>query len=244
MTGKKGWAVGSVMAIALAAATPALAYILPAEAILSKVGAHRAELYIDTLVVQGTRTRGAETSKVWWAFQSGKGHRLQVQGASGTAVTLTLSERRWHFTLGGAAGAPTRVRGDLFQDLLFPKAADPGAKRGMALLSRYGIDADQVALSRQDGRIAYVIGAKPWEGTKPQLWIDKELKVPVRLVSVDAKTNVVEDLRLSGYGSELVDQWFPRRIERWENGALVEVTELSAIEVNPAFDRDLLAPPP
>ncbi|MCB9648497.1 MAG: hypothetical protein H6730_18140 [Deltaproteobacteria bacterium] len=241
MTGKKGWAAASVTAIALATASPGLAYILPTDAILSKVGAHRSELSIDTVVVQGTRTRGDQTSKVWWAFKTGKGHRLQVQDASGTAVTLTVGDRRWSFTLGGAAGSPSRIKSDLFQDLLFPKSADPGGKRGETFLGKNGIDGSEVSLSRQDGHIAYVIGAKPWETSKPQLWIDKELRVPLRLITVNG--NVVEELRLLGYGSELVDQWFPRRIERWENGALVEVTEISAIEVNAALDKDLLAPP-
>ena len=243
MTGKKRWAAGGVMAVALALGAPALAYILPADAILSKVGAHRAELSIDALLVEGTRTRGDQTRKVWWAFRTGKGHRLQVQGPDGTQVTLTVGDRTWQFALGAGGATPTRIKSDLFQDLLFPRSADPGGKRGEAFLGRNGIDASVVALSRHDGRIAYVIGAKPWEGNKPQLWIDKELKVPLRLVTVNAATNVVEELRLSGFGGELVDQWFPRRIERWENGALVEVTEVSAIEVNPELDKDLLAPP-
>ena len=124
---------------------------------------------------------------------------------------------------------------------MLPRGKDPGAKRSLAFLKRHGIDESVVSLARFDDRVAFVIGAKPWETNKPQLWIDKELRVPLRLVTVNG--NVVEELRLLGYGSELVDQWFPRRIERWENGGLVEVTEISAIEVNAALDKDLLAPP-
>ena len=243
MAGKKRWLSAGVIAIALAFAGSAYAYILPADAILSKVATHRSGLGIKTLTVEGVRKQGELTSPVWHGVRTGKAYRVQTAKNGRTQVDLTIGERRWSFVLGSAAGSPQRVNDDLILQFVLPKGRDPGGKRGLKFLARHKVDDETVSLSRLDSRICYVIGAKPWETNKPQLWIDKELNVPVRLVTIDKQTNVIREQRLIGFGGELVDQWFPRRIEYLENGKVVDSLEFSSIEVNPPLDNDLFAPP-
>lgn len=243
MAGKKPWVAAGVIALAGAIAAPAAAYIVPADVILSRIAKHRKKLGIDTLTVEGTHTRN-QTKADWWAgLRRGRAFRSQVKSGDNTEVKLLVGDRRWTFNLGAAPSAPKKVSDDLMLTFLFPKSADPGGRRGSAFLKRHGIDDDTVSMGRFDGRVAYIIGAKPWEATKPQLWVDQQLLVPVRLVRVDKATNVVHEQRLMGFGGEMVDQWFPRRIERLENGKVVERFSVRRLAVNPSIDKDLLSAP-
>ncbi len=97
-------------------------------------------------------------------------------------------------------------------------------------------------MARQDGRPAFVIGAKPWEAEKPQLWIDKALRVPVRVVQRDPSGGWIET-RLLGFGSAATNEWFPSRIEVRKNGQLIEQTTYSKAQLNVRLDDKLFAPP-
>lgn len=243
MTGKNRGAVMlvSIGVVALSAAT-ALGYILPADAILSSIASKRSDLGIDTLVFEGRHTVNGETGPLWGALLAGRALRLQTERDGATQVRLLSGDREWRFSLGAAPSKPARDEHDLILSYVLPSKRDPGGKRGLAFLKAHGIDAETVSLGRFDDRVAFVIGAKPWETTKPQLWVDKSLRVPLRLVYVDGK-NVVHETRLLGFGTEVVDQWFPRVIERLENGVVRERLVVERIDVNEDVDRDLLAPP-
>lgn len=243
MAGKKPWVAASVIALALTVAGSALAYIVPADVILSRIASHRKGLGIDTLILEGTHTRNGEAAPLWAAVQTGRAWRTQTRRGNSTEVDLLVKDRRWRFNLGSPAGTPERDPHDLILTFLFPTGSDSGGKRGEAFLKKHGIDDGTVSMGRADGRVAFIIGAKPWEPTKPQLWVDQELLVPLRLIYVDKGTNVVHEQRLSGYGGEMVDQWFPRRIEHLENGKVIERLEIRKLEVNPSVDKDLLSPP-
>lgn len=241
MAGKKRWLGASAVTLLALSAAPAWAYILPADAILASVAKQRSKLGVDTLVLQGRYQRGDASARIWQAVDAGKAYRLQVERQGATQVQLTVGTKRWQFPLGGASGAPTRVTDDLVLGFLLPSKADPGGRRGTAFLKRHGIDTKTVTLARQGGRVAYVIGAKPWETDKPQLWVDKDLRAPLRLITV--KDGTRREVRYLGLGGELTAEFFPRRIERWENGALVESIEYDKIDVNPKIDADLFAAP-
>jgi hypothetical protein len=62
--------IGAAIALALSIATPAAAYILPAEAILSSVARRREQLGFKSLVIEGLRRRGGAGTaeeRVWEA---------------------------------------------------------------------------------------------------------------------------------------------------------------------------------
>ena len=91
-------------------------------------------------------------------------------------------------------------------------------------MSAYRIDTEVVSLGRRGKTVVYIIGAKPWEPDKPQLWVDKDLRAPIRLISLDPNNSSIVDVQLIGLGSAQTEEWFPRRIEVRRDGALVETT--------------------
>lgn len=84
-------------------------------------------------------------------------------------------------------------------------------------LSKYvkglGIDTTQTSLARFSGGVALVLGQRT-EG-KPQLWVSRELFVPVRLKVGEL------DLRFIDYTSQSTGEWFPRVLEVHSGGQLV-----------------------
>jgi hypothetical protein len=225
--------------IAALAPLPAAGYILPAEAILSSAARRRDSLGFKTLVVEGFRRRGTAGTadeRVWEAILPGTGHRQEVRGPDGTTVTLTLGQRRWVFRE-GQKSAPAKIRPSLVVSFL--AADDKNDTRGF--LAAYGISGETVSLSRLDKQAAYVIGAKPWEPNRVQLWIDKTFRVPVRLVEQDGKDLI--DTRLLGFGSAMTGEWWPRQIQVFKNGELIETTTYTEVKVNEQLDPALFKPP-
>ncbi len=240
--------VAVVLAIT-ATAQIAAAYILPAEAILGSIARRREGLAFKSVVVTGTTKKGATTSAtlvapeqdVWEAIVPGGAHRREIRGGEKAEVTLTVGARRWTWK-DGERGQAVRIKPDPIAVFLANTNAEARGD-GRALIDAYGIDLDTVSLSRLDRTIAYVIGAKPWELEKPQLWIDKSFRVPIRLIDVDPKTNAVTDTRYIGFGAAQTGEWWPRKIEVYKDGQLVEVTTYTDVEINEPLDKGLFTPP-
>jgi hypothetical protein len=153
-------------------------------------------------------------------------------------VTLTVGNRRWTFREGEKAQT-VKIRPSLIIAFL----GNTERAEAKQFISGYGIDGDVVSLSRLDDQIAYVIGAKPWELNKPQLWIDKNFRVPVRLIEVDSATKEVRDTRLLGFGSAMTGEWWPRQVQSYKNGELVETLTYTEVKVNEPVDPALFKPP-
>lgn len=237
--------IAAPLAVVLAVtgvAQVAAAYILPADAILGSVARRREGLAFKSIVVSGVTRRGVSGPEqdVWEAIVPGGIHRREVRTAERTDVTLTAGSRRWTWREGDKAAA-SRITPDPIVVFLAQTSAEN--RDGRALLEAYGIDTDVVSLSRLDRTVAYVIGAKPWEPAKPQLWIDKSYRVPLRLIVVDPKTGDTTDTRYIGYGAAQTGEWWPRKIEVYKNGQLVETTTYTDVEVNEPLDKGLFAPP-
>lgn len=223
----------------------ARAYVLPGDAILASVAKRRQTLGFNSLVLEGHRgtADAPNKEKVWLAIRPGLGYRLEAKSGEQTDVTLVLGKKIWTYMEGGPAGAGERLRADLVRDFLGSTDKDSGGKRGLAFLDAYGIDDEQVHLGRLEGRVAYVIGAKAGDMSKPQLWIDKDLRVPIRLIEVDKASKKITDTRLLGYGSAQTGEWYPRKIEVWRDGQLISRTTLDVAKVNTPVDDGLFKKP-
>lgn len=242
---RKGHRLGaaSVIATILFAAPIAFAYILPAEAILGSVSKRRADIALQSLVVEGRVEVGEGAPyPVWEALVPGKARRVEHKLEGRTEVVTTVGARQWRHALGEKAGRPDIIKDDLFLTFLGAAQSDPNGQRAVSFAERLKIDTSVVSLSRLDRRVAFVIGAKPWEPNKPQIWIDKRLRVPVRLVYVDGSGNVV-DQRLLGFGSAVTGEWYPRHFEVWKNGTLERRTTYDRVLVNEPVEPNLLAAP-
>lgn len=233
-----------VTALVTFCSSTALAYLLPADAILSSVSKRRAKVGLSSIVVEGTVEVGENAPHaVWEAIAPGKqAHRVEHKLEGATRVVQTVAGRRYSFTLGEKAARPSIVKDDLIVRFLGANAPDPGGNNGIRFVERLGINAEVVSLSRLDRRVVYVIGAKPWETNKPQLWIDKSLRVPVRLIQVDGRGTVI-DTRYLGFGSPVTSEWFPRVIERYENGTLVHRAVYDKVDLNLPLEPQLFEAP-
>lgn len=239
----RSFAPVAVVLAVTATAQVASAYILPADAILGSISRRREGLAFKSIVVTGTTKKGVLGPEldVWEAIVPGGAHRREIRGGEKTEVILTVGPRRWTWRDGEKTQA-VRIKPDPIVTFLAQTTADTRGD-GRALLEAYDIDGDIVSLSRLDRTIAYVIGAKPWELDKPQLWIDKSYRVPIRLIEVDPKTKEIIDTRYIGYGAAQTGEWWPRKIEVYKNGQLVEVTTYVDVEVNEPLDKGLFTPP-
>jgi hypothetical protein len=235
-----------VLALAVFLIEPAAsAYVLPAESILSSVARRRAQLAFKSLILEGIHKNGSDAPEedVYEIIRPNTAHRIEFKASDGTTVVLTVGTRRWRFKEGDHPSAPLKIKPDVIGTFITSTEEDPGGRRAVALTKAYNIDDNVVSLSRLGHRVAYVIGAKPWEKEKPQIWIDKSLRVPIRLIEVDPKTKSITDTRYLEYGSGQTGEWYPRRIEIWKDGQLVETTVYNNARVNEALNEALLKPP-
>lgn len=224
----------TALAIALAS-TPVAAHIDPAPVLLQKAAEARARLDYETLIVEGVLVApGAAPIEVWEGIWSSRAHRRELQRPGGAETILTIEQRRWRF---GAEGPkePTRIRPDPWQVFFVDAGGDPGGRRGMALLTAYGIDPETLSMARQDGRPCYVIGAKPWEPNRPQLWLDRVFMTPARLVfSVEG---VRHELRWRAPDDPRTTPFYPGRYEERIDGELQFRIEYVRVRPNAPIDE-------
>lgn len=241
-----GWAVIAVTVLLGLVGSPvvARAYILPADAILASIASRRIVIGFSNLIAEGMVKRGREPPQAIWEAISANGpRRIETKTDAGTQVRLVLRNKTWRFTLGSTTKTSERTEDDLILAFITRVEKDPGGQRGLAFCTKHGIDVDVVSLGRQDGDPVYIIGAKPWEPNRPQLWIHKDLRVPVRWIRVDKQTSIVTEVRLRGFGDELTSEWYPHRVERWENGLLTETVTYQQVKLNQKLDKKLFRPP-
>jgi hypothetical protein len=217
-------------ALALAAALPVSAYILPVPGILRRLAERRAALHLDALEVHGTLTaRGAAAEQLVAAAglrAAGRGEasaparfQLKVPGrcrleivspdvADGQRPYVAVRDSKVSGPLAQAPGAAALVRSACAL-LAVPPGGEPGLAHAAAL-SRQGVALGEATLGRFDGRIAYVVGGRQRDA-KPLLFVEKDGFQPLRLVSAEGKELV--DVRLVGWGSPTGGDWFPRAVE-------------------------------
>lgn len=219
-------------ALALAAAIPAAAYVLPVAGILRRMGERRHALSLDTLEVQGTVTARGDV-----------GARLAAAAGAAAAPEVTVPARflmkvpgRCRLELVPADAAAERpavsIRGDgrisgrladlppavalvrsVCALLAVPSAGDASDAYAAALARRGVATGVEPGLGRFDGKIAYVVGGLARDA-RPVLFVGKDGFQPLRLVSTEGKGELA-DVRLLGWGSPVGGEWFPRAVEVW-----------------------------
>jgi hypothetical protein len=121
-----------------------------------------------------------------------------------------------------------------------------GAARLEEAAKDLGVALDVVTYARFDGRVSYLIGAKSWDEDKPTIWVDKDTLLPLRVVAVkkaaDGKVSTT-DVRMRGWGSAEGGSWFPKSIEVWNDGVLVEVATTRTADRNVNLDAALFKLP-
>jgi hypothetical protein len=133
---------------------------------------------------------------------------------------------------------------DLLADVMTATAGQepgPAAQKLVAALKAVSVNTEVVSYARFDGRVAYLIGSKPWETDKPQVWFDKDLLVPLRVVTLqkDGSAQTRLDVRLLGWGSPVGGAWYPAAVEIWRGDVLVRRTLTESLDRNITLDPGL-----
>jgi hypothetical protein len=221
-------------ALALAAALPALAYVLPVPGILRRMGERRAALSLDALEVAGTLTAEGEAAERLAAATG----RHAAGGRLGLPATFRMKvPGRCRLEVAPPeapeAGRPfvairdgkLAAAGGLDQvpaavalvraacALLATSVAGDATGAYGAALGRLGVALADASLGRFDGQIAYVVGGRAGEA-RPLLFVAKDGFQPLRLLAVEG--GALQDVRLLGWGSSAGGDWFPRAAEVWE----------------------------
>lgn len=220
----------------------AVAYILPTQFVIKMLTDQRKGTRVEDLSLQMTteyvdgdaavqeRLYLKSPHRMRWVEESDNG-RLYVEKAGrfarGTASRVTP----------GKGPVP-----ELLATFLTP-AQDglaEASKKILATLRAHGVDTGVITLGRFEGRVAFIIGAKSWEKDKPQVWVDKDLFLPVRFMVPDSSADgALGDTRLMEWGSPVAAYWFPRVIERYRAGKLVSRSEVTEAQRNQQLPETL-----
>jgi hypothetical protein len=130
-----------------------------------------------------------------------------------------------------------------------PAERDAAHQRGVALLKAWGVHDGVVSFARTDGRIAWVLGAPSQILDVPQVWVDKDDLLPLRVLRPELgavppptdggpvqKAPLVDE-RLREWGSAVGGEFYPARVETYRNSALVQLDELLNVDVTPKIDE-------
>jgi hypothetical protein len=221
----------AVALVALAAALPAAAYVLPVPGILRRLGERRAALGLDALEVQGTlvaqgpaaerlaqlagaRATGGEASAPARFLMKVPGRcRLELAPpdvAEAQRPFVALRDAKLSGPLAEVAPAAALVRAACA--LLATPTAGDASDAYAAALGKRGVALGEASLGRFDGRLAYVLGGRAKDKeAQPLAYVEKEGFQPLRLVAAEGKELL--DVRLVGWGSPTGGDWFPRAVE-------------------------------
>ncbi|MCC7071577.1 MAG: hypothetical protein IT383_09650 [Deltaproteobacteria bacterium] len=232
-------------------AEPAAAYRPPARLLLQKSMERQGERGTKTLQVEAETqlfdAAGAARGPAFaerLLFQAPGSMRRESELPEGTRVELRVDDKT-SLRQAGQADKSGKAAVDLLFDLVTaapPLDPDRAVERMLRDLKLIGVNPEVVSFARFDGRIAYLIGSKPWEADKPQLWLDKDTLLVTRVVMVQKGEGAVvkrTDVRYLGWGSPIGGVWFPSSIEVWVEDKLVRRTSVSQVDRNVAFDATL-----
>lgn len=244
-------------ALALAAALPALAYVLPVPGILRRMGERRAALNLDALEVHGTlAARGPLGERLAAAAGLRPGPEVSVAARVVAKVPgrcrlevvkdgvpeadrlhLALRDGKLAGPLADVPAAAAALRAAC--TLLAAPTAGDATPIYAAALGRRGIALADASLGRFDGKLAYVIGGREKEA-KPLLFVEKDGFQPLRLVAAEGPELV--DVRFLGWGSPTGGDWFPRALEAWSKDALALRFTTEKATANPKLAEALFPP--
>ena len=126
---------------------------------------------------------------------------------------------------------------DHFKDILLFRSREKLAE----FLLRMGVDVSISSLGRFEDRIAFVIGANYPDESGNQLWVDKDTLLPLRLIlngiGIAQNSAKVEIRYLIWW--KIGEIQYPSRIEFYQDGHLVRLSQAKNLEENPTFSEEL-----
>jgi len=228
--------------IARLAALAAFGFILPGPVLLRQYAERRSEAVPSDLAVDGTLSLWGDDARAF-AVRAGLTLAGERQDRLDLPAQLRLEQGRCTLTL----GEPGRPLGRLSNDRGRVDGADAAQASGLAgatafardgcapllwrgtdaaaglegFLQAQGGSADDVSLTRFDGRVAYAIGGPANGSGKVAFVFSQEGYRPLRLLLHEGAAAV--DVRYAEYAPVCFDGGFPARISVWQDGAPLAV---------------------
>lgn len=228
-----------MFAAVLGFAATADAYLLPTGFLMRQMADRRIKSEVRDCVVQLTAEIDGKNDPVEERIYVKTPERMRLERDLGDSELVQVE--REGARAEGSANALKASRApstELLAQLLVPKGRDAEdmSARTIGTLQAVGIDTKVVGITiyGKDAReTAYVIGAKPTETEKPQIWLDTNTFLPVRLISFvdEGGKKVRYESRFFDYATGSGD-FFPRVIENYKAGKLVRRAEVSDVKVN------------
>ena len=138
------------------------------------------------------------------------------------------------------AGFPAEVFPEFIQLYYSMHKADKGPAGSavlLAALERNGVDTSVVSINRHNSDIVWVIGAKPTEPLKTQVWLTKKHFRPVRVVLSNGRDTF--DWRFLGEQRFDDQPFFFSGLELYWNGRLLRKLEVTDFRMNQKLSKDL-----
>jgi hypothetical protein len=220
----------SIAGAALLVAVPAGAYVLSGHTILRRFAEAQATLHASASALVGTAHihNGREDWPVRLDLTKGGGCRAQVGTPQGDAI---MSRTNGRLSSQGASFPALEA----FVELACPVLAmrDVPVDEADTTISQFagalGVDMNVSALSLVDDRVGYIVGARPRQPQRPQLWFDKETDRPLRIIA--QHSGQLWDIRLLDSDSIATNRLGPRIVNVWQGSE--RQLELRLMAANP-----------
>jgi len=126
---------------------------------------------------------------------------------------------------------------DIYKDLILYRSRILLQKR----LDMLGVDGSISSLGRFRGKIVYIVGAQYPDESAPQIWLNKDTFRPVRWIISKKAGNGRQDTTEFRYveWKRFDNNWYPMRIEIYQNNTLLREIVVDHVEINPSFSEDL-----
>lgn len=112
-----------------------------------------------------------------------------------------------------------------------------------ALIAQH-VDVGQTSLGRWDDHIVVVIGAQYPDESASQLWVDKELFLPLRWIIVTADTSEEQEANRLEFiyrdWRKINKVWYPMQIETTLNQKRIRMVRVKTVKKDVVLDADLL----
>lgn len=242
----------SGICLALVLASPSFAFRPSSRWLIQRAVEAQLERKVSTLQIEQEATlfgipeapRGLRAEERTWLRNRGD-LRNELDLPAGTRVLLRTEKKKKVQEVEGSE----HIDGD-FPDVVthFLAGGAPLVERQLSQrivddLRKWKVDLDRVSYGRFQGRVVYIIGAKSGELDKPQIWLDKDSLLLLRVIQLRPTPNgegkLRHDIHLSGYGSPEGGNWFPKVVEVWRNGELHKRSVTREVERNPNLSDDL-----
>jgi hypothetical protein len=212
------------------AAAPALAYLLPASAILRKAAETRAGLELSAVEATGAlELHGAAapasgppnlSARLLWKVPGRA--RLELLPADAAEADRPAASVRDDRLAGRGGLEQTPGVAALLRGVATLLAWPTGAE-GQALgeaLARRGVKLDEVSIGRAGGRLAWVLGGRQVAGrAAPLALLDKESWMPLGVTFTEGSAS--HEVRFIDWNSAVGADRIPRSIEVWRGAELL-----------------------